>query len=117
MFVDEQCGYNFNEQPDIYKKRCKMYKTNSKQKLVIVFSNNFEFIKGICKMYPKPNIVINITENLSEYHMANTLKYVSDVGYFKSGINTLLQSLYIFLHLLDIELLHQYNLQYFHLLH
>ena len=89
VYIDSQCGYNFKEQINEYKKHWESIEEPlNKSKLVIVFSNNFEFIKGICKMYPKPNVVINITENLSEYHMANTLKYVSDICYFKSDVKT-----------------------------
>ena len=87
VYIDSQCGDNFKRQMDEYKK---LFNKNNDRpnKLVVVFSNNFDFVKGVCKMYPKPNIVINVTENLSEYHMANTLKYVSDICYFKSDVKT-----------------------------
>ena len=84
VFLDKQCGANFKSKIEEYKKYLgkNKYKTN----LIIVFSNNFEFVKDICKKYPKPNVVVNITENLSEYHMSNTLKYVSDICYFKTDV-------------------------------
>ena len=89
MYLDEQCGYNFNEAIEKYKIYCNNKKSNkSNVGLIIVFSNNFEFIKGIRKMFPKPNVVINITENLSEYHVSNSLKYVSDICYLKSDVKT-----------------------------
>ena len=76
VFIDEQCGYNFWNKIDKYEKEIKeSHKDKNKQKLIIVFSNNFQYVKEICRIYPKPNVVINITENLSEYHVSNSLKY------------------------------------------
>ena len=94
VYIDNQCGYNFKADTEKYNEIYEKGKRiNGKNKLIIVFSNNLDFVKGICKMYPKPSVVINITENLSEYHVSNVLKYVSDICYFNTNVEIIVNKI------------------------
>jgi len=88
FITDPKGGYKFEEACDKLTDYCRenRIKTNNSN-LIVVFSNDWEFIKEISEKYLKPRIIINVTENLSEHHVCHTLKYVSDICYLKTDVN------------------------------
>lgn len=88
VVVDKSCGYKATEAAEKLKEHCKRNKINIRyDDLLIVISNDWEFVKKICKKYEKAKMKINITENFSEQHIINSLKYVHDICYLKSDVN------------------------------
>lgn len=59
------------------------------KEVLIVFSNNHNFVRDVVVKLPKNTIVINVTENLSEQHVINVLKYVADICYLKTDVNVI----------------------------
>lgn len=88
IIVDKQCGYNFIVAAENLINYCRKNKIFlNKTDLLIIFSNNWEFIRSEKMKVPKKCIAINITENLSEQHVINTLRYVTDICYLKSDVS------------------------------
>ena len=58
-----------------------------KKDIVVIFSNNHNFVRDTAMKVPKNNIIINVTENLSEQHVINVLKCVADICYLKTDVN------------------------------
>lgn len=85
--IDNKCGYKFNE---VAEKLTEYWKKNgikaNKKSIVVIFSNDWNFVKNISLKQAKA-FIINVTENLSEQHVINTLKFVSDICYLKTDVN------------------------------
>lgn len=88
MIVDKQSELKMQEAAEKLEQYCKTnnIKTYNKD-VLIVFSNDYNFVKETTLKLPKNSIVINVTENLSEHHVINVLKYVSDICYLKTDVN------------------------------
>lgn len=90
IIVDKQCELRMNDAAERLKECCK--KSNIKiynKEMLVIFSNDHNFIKNTVIKLPKNNLVINVTENLSEQHIINVLKYVSDICYLKTDVNVI----------------------------
>lgn len=86
IIIDKENKVRFYEAADKFNLYCKEKKLQLKNVLVI-FSNNSNFIKNTVRDLPKNTIIINVTENLSEQHIIASLKYVTDICYLKNDIN------------------------------
>lgn len=90
IIVDKQCELRMNDAADKLKQYCKRNNICSRDKdILVVFSNDYNFVKDTVVKLPKNVIVVNVTENLSEQHIINALKYVSDICYLKTDVNTI----------------------------
>ena len=88
MIVDEKCKNRFNTAKEKLIDYCKKENVRIyKENIIIVFSNDSEFVKNIALSISKKCAIINVTENLSEQHIINTLKYVIDICYLKTDVN------------------------------
>lgn len=88
IVIDKQSEFRMNEAAEKLERYCKTcgIKTYNKE-ILVVFSNDHKFVKEVAKNVPKNVLVINITENLSEQHIINVIKYVSDICLLKSDVN------------------------------
>lgn len=85
--IDSKCGYKFNQVAENLLNYWKENKIKANKKnIIVVFSNDWNFVKESALKCPKA-FLINITENLSEQHVINTLKFVSDICYLKTDVN------------------------------
>lgn len=90
IIVDKQSELRMSDAAD--KLRQCFRKSNIKsynKEIVVIFSNDHNFVKNTVVKCPKNNVVINVTENLSEQHVINVLKYVSDICYLKTDVNSI----------------------------
>lgn len=88
IIVDKQSELRMDDAAYKLKECCKNnnIKTYNKD-ITVVFSNDHNFVKDTVLRLPKNTIVVNVTENLSEQHVINVLKYVSDICYLKTDVN------------------------------
>ena len=88
IIVDKQSELRMNDAAEKLEEYCKSnsIKLCSKDALV-VFSNDHNFVKDTVIKSPKNILVINVTENLSEQHIINVLKYATDICYLKTDVN------------------------------
>ena len=90
IIVDKQSELRMNDAAYKLEEYCKNNNIKSHNKdTVVVFSNDHNFVKDIAIKLPKNTIVINVTENLSEQHVINVLKHVSEICYLKTDVNTI----------------------------
>lgn len=90
IIVDKQSELRMNDAAERLKECCKKSNIKSYNKgISVIFSNDHNFIKSTVVKLPKNSIVINVTENLSEQHIINVLKYVSDICYLKTDVNAI----------------------------
>ena len=90
IIVDKESELRMNQAAERLEEHLKKNKIKSLNKdIIVVFSNSHEFIEEIVVRLPINTVVINITENLSEQHIINTLKCVSDICYLKTDVNTI----------------------------
>lgn len=88
IVIDKESELRMQEAADKLEKYCK--KNNIKihnKDIVVVFSNNHNFIKELAMKLPKNTVIINVTENLSEQHVINVLRCASDICYLKTDVN------------------------------
>lgn len=88
VIVDKESEFRMRQAADALEEYCqknriKAYGTD----MIVIFSNNHNFVKEVVEKYPKMTSAINVTENLSEQHVINVLRYVADVCYLKSDAN------------------------------
>lgn len=90
IIVDKKSELSMNAAAEKLKKHCKSnsIKTYNKD-ITVVFSNDHNFVKDTVIKLPKNVVVVNVTENLSEQHIINTLKHVSDICYLKTDVNVI----------------------------
>ena len=90
IIVDKQSELRMNDAADKLKECCRnnAIKTHNKD-ILVIFSNNYNFVKEAVTKFPKNITAINVTENLSEQHVINVLKYVTDICYLKTDVNTI----------------------------
>jgi len=90
IIVDKQSELRMNDAADRLRQCCKNngIKTYNKD-ITVVFSNDCNFVKDTVVKLPKNVVVVNVTENLSEQHIINTLKYVSDICYLKTDVDVI----------------------------
>lgn len=90
IIVDKQSELRMNEAAEKLEQYCKNNNIKSQNKeTVVVFSNDYNFVKDIAMKFAKNTIVINVTENLSEQHIINVIKCVSEICYLKTDVNTI----------------------------
>ena len=90
IIVDKQSELRMNDAAEKLRECCKKSNIKSYNKeMLVIFSNDHNYIKSTVVKLPKNSIVINVTENLSEQHVINTLKYVSDICYLKTDVNVI----------------------------
>ena len=90
IIVDKQSELRMRDAAEKLKECCRKSNIKSYNKeIIVVFSNDHNFVKSIILKLPKNDIVINVTENLSEQHVINVLKYVSDICYLKTDVNAI----------------------------
>lgn len=90
IIVDKQSELRMNDAADNLRQCCENngIKTYNKD-ITVVFSNDHNFVKDTVVRLPKNVVVVNVTENLSEQHIINTLKHVSDICYLKTDVNVI----------------------------
>ena len=88
IIVDKQSELRMKDAADRLRNCCKnnAIKVYNKD-ITVVFSNDHNFVKDTVARLPKNVVVVNVTENLSEQHIINALKYVSDICYLKTDVN------------------------------
>lgn len=90
IIVDKQSVLRMNDAAERLEEYCRENNIKSYNKdILVVFSNDYNFVKDVVIKLPKNTTVINVTENLSEQHVINVLKYVSDICYLKTDVNTI----------------------------
>jgi len=90
IIVDKQCKLRMLDAAENLKTYFKQHNIKSYCKdVIVIFSNNHNFVKEETQEIKKGSTIINITENLSEQHIINVLKYVSDVCYLKTDVNVI----------------------------
>ncbi len=90
IIVDKQSELRMSDAASKLKERCRSNNIKAYNKeILVVFSNDYNFIKDTVSKLPKDTIVINVTENLSEQHVINALKYAADICYLKTDVNTI----------------------------
>lgn len=90
IIVDRESELRMNQAAERLEDHLKKNKIKSLNKdIIVIFSNSHEFIEELVIKLPPNTIAINITENLSEQHIINTLKYVSDICYLKTDVTTI----------------------------
>ena len=88
IIVDKQSELRMRDAADKLELYCKRNNIKSYNKsIIVIFSNNHNFVRETVNEACKSSIIVNVTENLSEQHVINTLKYVSDICYLKSDVN------------------------------
>lgn len=88
IILDQQSKLRMTEPAENLERYCKTNNIKSYNKdVVVVFSNDHNFVKSTAVELPKNSIVINVTENLSEQHVINVLKYASEICYLKSDVS------------------------------
>ena len=91
IIVDKQSELRMNDAADRLRKCCKSNEIKTYNKdITVVFSNDHNFVKDTVVRLPKNVVVVNVTENLSEQHIINTLKHVSDICYLKTDVNVIM---------------------------
>lgn len=90
IIVDKQSELRMNDAADRLRQwcACNGIKTYNRD-ITVVFSNDHNFVKDTVVRLPKNVVVVNVTENLSEQHIINTLKHVSDICYLKTDVNVI----------------------------
>ena len=90
IIVDKQSELRMREAADKLETYCKRNNIKAYNKdITVVFSNDHNFVKELAMKLQKKSIVVNVTENLSEQHVINVLKYVSDICYLKTDVNVI----------------------------
>jgi len=90
IIVDKQSELRMQDAADKLKEYCKKNNIKAYNKdITVVFSNDHNFVKELVMKLQKNNIVVNVTENLSEQHVINVLKYVADICYLKTDVNVI----------------------------
>lgn len=90
IIIDKQSRLRMNDAADKLEELCKSNNIKSYNKdVVVIFSNDHNFVKDTAIKFPKNTVVINVTENLSEQHVINVLKFVTDICYLKTDVNTI----------------------------
>ena len=90
IIVDKQSELRMSEAAEKLRQCCKNNNIKSYNKdMLVVFSNDHKFVKDIVVKSPRNTIVINVTENLSEQHIINVLKYVADICLLKTDVNSI----------------------------
>ena len=90
IIVDKQSELRMNDAADRLKKCCQNNGIKAYNKdIAVVFSNDHNFVKDTVVRFPKNMVVVNVTENLSEQHIINTLKHVADICYLKTDVNVI----------------------------
>lgn len=88
IIVDKQSEFRMNDAAEKLKRCFKNNNIKTKSKdIVVIFSNDHKFVKNVVVKLPKNTMIINVTENLSEQHVINVIKYVSDICYLKTDVN------------------------------
>lgn len=88
IIVDKQSELRMNDAAEKLKEFCRNNNINAYNKdIIVVFSNDHIFVKEIVIKSPKNTVIVNVTENLSEQHVINVLKFVSDICYLKTDVN------------------------------
>lgn len=59
--------------------------------ICMLFSNRIKYLENFAKDVPCE--IINVTDNLSSSHIVAALKYVKDIYYLKTDVNTLMERL------------------------
>ena len=90
VIVDKQSELRMREAADKLEKYCKCNNIKAYNKnIVVIFSNDHNFVRDTAIKLYKNSIIVNVTENLSEQHVINVLKYVSDICYLKTDVNVI----------------------------
>lgn len=88
IIVDKQSELRMREAADRLETYCRQNNIKAYNKdIIVVFSNDHNFVQEVVSKLPKNSIVVNVTENLSEQHVINVLKCVSDICYLKTDVN------------------------------
>ena len=88
IIIDKEQKNRFCEAADKFDTYCRKNKITLKN-ILVIFSNNVNFIKEVAENIPKGTVVINVTENLSEQHIIGSLKYVADICFLRNDVNTI----------------------------
>lgn len=90
IVVDKQSELRMNDAAEKLKDYCDINNIKSYNKgIMVVFSNDHNFVRNITMKLPKNTVIINVTENLSEQHVINVLKCVTDICYLKTDVNVI----------------------------
>ena len=88
IIVDKQSEFRMSDAANRLREYCNVNNIKAYNKnILVVFSNDHNVVKDIVLKTPNKSVVINVTENLSEQHVINVLKYVADICYLKSDVN------------------------------
>lgn len=90
IIVDKQSELRMSDAAEKLRQCCKTNNIKSYNKdMLVVFSNDHNFVKDVVLKSPKNTVVINVTENLSEQHIINVLKHVADICLLKTDVNSI----------------------------
>ena len=90
IIVDKQSELRMREAADKLEAYCKKNNIKAYNKnIVVIFSNDHNFVRDMSVKLYKNSIIVNVTENLSEQHVINVLKCVSDICYLKTDVNVI----------------------------
>lgn len=90
IIVDKQSELRMSDAAEKLSQCCKDNNVKSYNKdMLVIFSNDHNFVKDTVLKSPRNTVVINVTENLSEQHVINVLKHVADICYLKTDVNSI----------------------------
>ena len=88
IIIDKQSELRMNEAADKLREHLRNNKIKAYDKdIIVIFSNDCNFVKDTRAKLPKTSIVVNVTENLSEQHVINVVSCVADICYLKTDVN------------------------------
>ena len=90
IIVDKQSELRMSDAAEKLKEYCSINNVKAyNRNILVIFSNDYSVVKEASLKVQKNTVVINVTENLSEQHVINVLKYVTDICYLKSDVNVI----------------------------